>query len=107
MLVIMTIALLIYLSIISKFWTRLGWLFEDVWHWLKSNTSRGCPQPQPRPTINKSKYIFHCSLFTFKKCRASPAYCADEDVHNPSVDGLRLDARNKQKTYTLNSFGKS
>ena len=59
------------------------------------------------PSINKSKYIFHCSLFTFKKCRASPAYCADEDVHNPSVDGLRQDERNKQKTYTLNSFGKS
>jgi hypothetical protein len=38
-LVIVTIALLIYLSIISKFWTRLGWLFEDVWHWLKRNTS--------------------------------------------------------------------
>lgn len=34
-LVIVTIALLIYLSIISKFWTRLGWFFEDVWKWLK------------------------------------------------------------------------
>ena len=22
-------------SIISKFWTRLGWFFEDAWHWLK------------------------------------------------------------------------
>lgn len=34
-LAVVTLALLIYLSIISKFWTRLGWLFEDVWHWLK------------------------------------------------------------------------
>lgn len=34
-LIVMTIALLIYLSIISKFWTRVGWFFEDAWHWLK------------------------------------------------------------------------
>ena len=38
-LVVVTIALLIYLSIISKFWTRLGWLFEDVWHWFKETAS--------------------------------------------------------------------
>jgi len=38
-LIVMTIALLIYLSIISKFWTRLGWLFEDVWHWFKETAS--------------------------------------------------------------------
>ena len=34
-LAVVTIALLIYISIISKFWTRLGWFFEDAWHWLK------------------------------------------------------------------------
>ena len=38
-LVVVTIALLIYLSIISKFWTRLGWFFEDVWHWFKETAS--------------------------------------------------------------------
>lgn len=38
-LVVVTLALLIYLSIISKFWTRLGWLFEDVWHWFKETAS--------------------------------------------------------------------
>ncbi|MBQ7987095.1 MAG: hypothetical protein IJ253_01110 [Bacteroidaceae bacterium] len=38
-LAVVTLALLIYLSIISKFWTRLGWLFEDVWHWFKETAS--------------------------------------------------------------------
>ncbi len=23
------------ISIQSLFWTRIGWFFEDVWHWLK------------------------------------------------------------------------
>ena len=32
---IITIALLVYLSRITLFWTRIGWFFEDVWHWLK------------------------------------------------------------------------
>ena len=34
-LVVVTLALLIYLSIAARFWTRLGWFFEDAWHWLK------------------------------------------------------------------------
>ena len=38
-LAVVTLALLIYLSIISKFWTRLGWFFEDVWHWFKETAS--------------------------------------------------------------------
>jgi hypothetical protein len=38
-LAVVTLALLIYLSIISKFWTRLGWLFEDAWHWFKETAS--------------------------------------------------------------------
>ena len=32
---IVTIALLVYLSRVTLFWTRIGWFFEDVWHWLK------------------------------------------------------------------------
>lgn len=34
-LLIAIISMLIYISIISMFWTRLGWLFEDLWHWFK------------------------------------------------------------------------
>jgi H+/Cl- antiporter ClcA len=35
---IITIALLVYLSRITLFWTRIGWFFEDVWHWFKRYT---------------------------------------------------------------------
>ena len=36
---IITIALLVYLSRVTLFWTRIGWFFEDVWHWLKRYTT--------------------------------------------------------------------
>jgi len=36
---IVTIALLVYLSRIALFWTRIGWFFEDVWHWFKRYTT--------------------------------------------------------------------
>ena len=35
---IITIALLVYLSRVTLFWTRIGWFFEDVWHWFKHYT---------------------------------------------------------------------
>ena len=35
---IVTIALLVYLSRINLFWTRIGWAFEDLWHWFKRYT---------------------------------------------------------------------
>ena len=35
---IITIALLVYLSRVTLFWTRIGWFFEDVWHWFKRYT---------------------------------------------------------------------
>ena len=35
---IVTIALLVYLSRVTLFWTRIGWFFEDVWHWFKRYT---------------------------------------------------------------------
>ena len=38
-LAVVTIALLIYLSIVTMFWTRLGWFFEDAWHWFKETAS--------------------------------------------------------------------
>ena len=34
MLVIL-IVLLLVISFQTLFWTRIGWFFEDVWHWLK------------------------------------------------------------------------
>ena len=33
--IILLIAMIIYVSITTLFWTRIGWFFEDVWHWLK------------------------------------------------------------------------
>ena len=33
--IILLIATIIYVSITILFWTRIGWFFEDVWHWLK------------------------------------------------------------------------
>ena len=35
---IVTIALLVYLSRVTLFWTRIGWAFEDLWHWFKRYT---------------------------------------------------------------------
>ena len=36
---IVTIALLVYLSRVTLFWTRIGWAFEDLWHWFKRCTT--------------------------------------------------------------------
>lgn len=36
---ILLITLLIYLSTINRLWTRIGWLFHDVWKWFKETTS--------------------------------------------------------------------
>ena len=35
---IVTIALLIYLSVHTLFWNRIGWFFEDLCHWFQRNT---------------------------------------------------------------------
>ena len=40
--------------------------------------------------------------------RASPAFSADEDVHNPSVDGLRCESgRSKVDGFRLSAFFES
>ena len=36
---IVTIALLVYLSRVTLFWSRIGWAFEDLWHWFKRYTT--------------------------------------------------------------------
>ena len=33
--IILLIATIIYVSITTLFWTRIGWFFEDAWHWMK------------------------------------------------------------------------
>ena len=33
--IVLLIAMIIYVSITALFWTRIGWFFEDAWHWLK------------------------------------------------------------------------
>lgn len=35
-LLIVLIVMLTIISIQSLFWTRIGWAFEDLWHWLKT-----------------------------------------------------------------------
>ena len=32
---ILLIVMIIHISITTLFWTRIGWFFEDIWHWLK------------------------------------------------------------------------
>ena len=32
---IQCIVLLLVISFQTLFWTRIGWFFEDAWHWLK------------------------------------------------------------------------
>ena len=38
MLVIL-IVLLLVISFQTLFWTRIGWFFEDVWHWFRRSFS--------------------------------------------------------------------
>mgnify|MGYP003289067356 CR=1 FL=1 len=33
--IVLLIAMIIYVSITTIFWPRIGWFFEDIWHWLK------------------------------------------------------------------------
>ena len=33
--IILLIVMIIHISITTLFWTRIGWFFEDIWHWLK------------------------------------------------------------------------
>ena len=40
-LLIVLIVMLVIISIQTLFWTRIGWFFEDFWHWLKRNTPLG------------------------------------------------------------------
>ena len=42
-LVIVILSLLIYISILGMFWTRLGWFFEDIWRWLNDFTPLNIP----------------------------------------------------------------
>ena len=37
--IILLIATIICVSITTLFWTRIGWFFEDAWHWFRRNTS--------------------------------------------------------------------
>ena len=64
-LLIVLIVMLTIISIQSLFWTRIGWFFEDVWHWLKRNTPLG-----------------HCQCF------------GEEDLTDEEIDTL-LDKRQK------------
>jgi hypothetical protein len=38
-LLIVLIVMLVIISIQSLFWTRIGWFFEDVWHWFRRSFS--------------------------------------------------------------------
>lgn len=41
MLIILAIVL-IYFSLQTLFWIRIGWAFEDLWHWLKTRRCLRC-----------------------------------------------------------------
>ena len=66
--IILLIATIIYVSITTIFWTRIGWFFEDIWHWLK-----------------RRRII--CSLFTPNYLTLANDSCfgeedlTDEDIH--------------------------
>ena len=38
-LLIVTIVMLVYISIRTLFWNRIGWFFEDLWHWFGHSRS--------------------------------------------------------------------
>lgn len=66
--IILLIATIIYVSITTLFWTRLGCFFEDIWHWLKR-----------RRIIRRLTDHRYCSLIngTFIKDED----LTDEDIH--------------------------
>lgn len=41
MLIILAIVL-IYFSLQTLFWIRIGWAFEDLWHWQKTRRCLRC-----------------------------------------------------------------
>ena len=61
-LVVVILALLVYISILGMFWTRLGWFFEDIWHWFKRTTdltSRHYDEDLTNDDIHEIMNIIH------------------------------------------------
>ena len=61
-LLIVLIVMLVIISIQSLFWTRIGWFFEDVWHWLKRTsdlTSRHYDEDLTDEDIHEIMNIIH------------------------------------------------
>ena len=66
--IILLIATIIYVSITTLFWTRLGWFFEDIWHWLKR-----------RRIIRRLTDPRYCSLINGPFIKDEDL--TDEDIH--------------------------
>jgi hypothetical protein len=66
--IILLIATIIYVSITTLFWTRLGWFFEDIWHWLKR-----------RRIIRRLTDPRYCSLINGPFVKDEDL--TDEDIH--------------------------
>ena len=71
LLIIITLALFIYMSVTTLFWTRIGWFFEDIWHWIKTRRIvRRLLDPQHFPLVSGS-------------------WTADEDLTDEEVQELQ------------------
>ena len=66
--IVLLIAMIIYVSITTLFWTRLGWFFEDIWHWLKR-----------RRIIRRLTDHRYCSLINGPFVKDEDL--TDEDIH--------------------------
>lgn len=66
--IVLLIATIIYVSITTLFWTRLGWFFEDAWHWLKR-----------RRIIRRLTDPRYCSLINGPFVKDEDL--TDEDIH--------------------------
>ena len=66
--IILLIATIIYVSITTIFWTRIGWFFEDIWHWLK------------RRRIIRSLFIPNYLTLANDSCFGEEDL-TDEDIH--------------------------
>ena len=61
-LLIVLIVMLTIISIQSLFWTRIGWFFEDVWHWFQRTsdlTSRHYNEDLTDEEIHEIMNIIH------------------------------------------------
>ena len=89
--IILLIVMIIHISITTLFWTRIGWFFEDIWHWLK------------RRRIIRSLFTPNYLTLANDSCFGEEDI-TDEDIHeimNLIHNGNPLTQLQRQKLFSI------